>query len=588
MKLNVVKYYIKKSPVFKGIMLRGGTEMASFFDNEKKTENDFWDLSALLGKEKTSGAYRDPSEQTEQRRIPLVSVKPSISASPKAEYRSSPFKVSTAYPKETAEHTVPSHPFIISVKEIKTGDSSSVTDSFSVYFEKYKDLTGKDCPYIPVYDNSPVYTALSADALAYYFWWRDCQRRGEYIKCDLAYLSLRMAELINGDYHDAESVLLEMWRLYEAYTYDRSELFVSGADSMLAEVICDYSLIHGLTIPDCVSDELILRASRKARFREIFFDSSHPECFLKLLLAHASDHALSVERYSEQMAGLDCETYVCGALAHAIRKARADKIDHPLAMEFREKTTLQRSAFGGGVFVLPKNRRVIRVEFCSANRSYTLRNTVTGIVKHCENCLRAHVGVSARLKIYSLEPFFRDAVDEFFAAALPKRPKLRSSRAKDSEVLPEYEKLYDLPDKKEFSVERAKKIEELSWVLTERLVAQEEDFAELEEKKSTTEKTEKTETYNEHVSESNIGENISEELAGILSACPQYRAFLFALKEGKESVFEAESEALGKPLPVICDEINAASFDVLGDVLIEDLGNGPHIIEDYLYIFDEK
>ncbi len=556
--------------------------MTDFFDTEKKNENDFWDLSALLGREK-GVSYRDSSEYKKPRQIPLVSVDQTCPSSQKAEYRPSSFKNSASYPKTVAEHTVRSHPFIISVKEIKTGESSSVSDSFSVYFEKYKDAVGKECTYVPVCENAPVYTAFRPEALSYYFWWRDCQRRGEYIKCDLSYLSLRMAELINGDeYPDAEGALLEMWRLYGVYTDEGAELYVSGADGILAEVICDHSLIHGLSVPSCVSDELILRASRRARFREIFFDSSHPECFLKLLLSHASDHVLSTERYAEQMAELDCETYVLGALAHAIRKARSESIDHPLAMSFKEKTTLQRSAFGGSVFVLPKHRRVLRIEFCSANRSYTLRNTVTGIVKHCENCLRAHVGVSARLKIYSLEPFFRDAVDEFFALALPKRAKVRHIKAKEQEVLPEYEKLYDLPEKKEFSVERAKRIEERSWVLTERLVAQEAENEPFEE-----ELTEAV-PYEKPAAAADTYGNISEELGEILAVCPQYRAFLFAVKEGKRPVWEAESEFLGKPYSVISDEINAASFDILGDVLIEDLGDGPHIIEDYLYVFDEK
>lgn len=554
--------------------------MSKVFEAKNKGNDDFWNLSALIGKEEKAPSMQEYKKSVQ---IPLSSIDPP-SVRRDAQYSASPLGSVFVPLKESTKYTVPDHPFIISVKDIKTGESSSFADSFSVYLEKYKDVEGRECAYVSVYANAYVYSAFPAEALSYFFWWRSCQRRGEYIKCDVSYLSLRMAELINGnEYSDAESALAEMWRLYSVYADVNSELYVSGAESLLAEIICDYSLIHALPIPSFVSDEMIILASQNARFREIFFDSAHPECFLRLLLRHASDHAISTTRYADQMAGIDCEKYVCGALAYAIRKAKRENIDHPLAMSFKEKTTLQRAAFGSNVFLLPKNRLVLRIEFCSANRSYTLRNTVTGIVKHCENCLRAHVGISARLKIYSLEPFFRDAVDEFFAMALPKRQKVRMPKSKAQEVVPEYERFYDLPKNKEFSVERAKMIEERSWELTERLVVETEDAftdmlseaVKVEEKKESCESTPPCESF-------------GEELDGILALCPQYSAFLLALKEGNRTVWEEESKNLGKPASVIADEINAASFDVLGDVLIEDDGGGLSIIEDYLYIFDEK
>jgi len=575
--------------------------------DNKNTDNAFWDLGRLIAEKRTALGADKSTE------IPKTPPVPTPPPPPPAPRRISLTPISDSYREEKRADTaiyapekLPNRdasgardPFIVEsarplILSVRLTPSGGVGRSFVLNAEKYFNAEGTSVPFTDFYAYSPTYANFTVATFKYYLWWRTNFRQGVSLKASWSYLSIYISELINcKKYVTPKEAAQLLWRLFESYADVKSPVYINDALCKLPEIICDHMLINSLGIPEGVSEETVLLAVGNARLREVFFEHGNDDLFARLLIASCSEYEFRKSKFAGDIVNPDSEKYVKLALLECIKKAKREQLDHPLAGSIKEVTTVSRHSYSNYVYVSPEYLCTITVDFCSVNRSYTLRNSISGIVKQCENNLRMLGGIKPRLKVFSLEPIFRDTVDSFFAELFPpEKRKKQIKRVKEAE-LPEYEKLYEHESGHVFSLANAKKIEERSWDVVEKLVEaietdtppapNEEHTPSRDTEKEAPPKEEATETE----APANEENSCPGELAEILSSCPDCREFLFAVYEGNMMKARSEADKKGIPMQVLADTVNAAAFDVIGDILIDGDGDSFSIISDYEYIFCE-
>jgi hypothetical protein len=552
-----------------------------------KYDDKFWDLSSSVERRAQTG---EPAKNGTERTVSLTGINDSFVPRPRPDAYRPQAIGNTATNAPVAEYEPESKPFILKIS-LSSVSGRSASD-FKACAQKSVLSKGYEVPFEEFYAPTPVYRNLNGRSWRYYLWWRDSFLAGECIKTNWSYISLYLSELINCDCDDAERRAEIMWRLFEAYSDSSSPLYVFDALTKLPEIICDYSVIHKAPIPASVSAAVIRRAAQNARFKEFFLDASHPAGTVMLLTSLCSEYDYEKSKFASQITVNNAMGYIFGAVKYSIDKAVNEGYEHPFSGVFRELTTITRYAYSSYVFVLPEYVKIIKSELCSVNRSFTLRNTVTGIVKQCENRLRAHSGIKARLHAFVLEPFFRDAVEEYLDAALPKvKPKMQEKKTAPE---PEYERLYERASTG-FSLDNAKLIEERSWSVTERLLDgieadSEANEASAEQKNIDTAENKAEFEAKDYIEPQKTAENescaVCDELSDIFSAIGELKAFLLALYKKDHAAMLDESDKLGIPISLMTDRINEAAFDVMGDTLIEESDGGFEIIADYEWLFE--
>lgn len=554
-------------------------------------DDDFWDLTLHVERKKEN---REQSVQQAPKKLAddniLSEIQDRFNA-PQRENAYTASSISAAPSAQPSDQYVPqSKMFVIDVKLSRSAAKSA--SDFEKRIKAFRAMKGNEAPFAEFYSSLPVYQNLSPQACKYYLWWRDSFACGTALLTSWSYISLYLSELINCDDTDSCENVKIMWKLFETYSDKSSGLYVSDVEYKLPEIICDYSLIHNIGIPADVSEKAICDAARSSRFKEFFFDREHPASAMALLATLCSEYDYDKSKFASQVTVSNARSYIYGAIKFSIDKAVAEKIEHPFAGDFREKTTITRFSYSNFIFMLPKYTYVIKVDFCSANRSYILRNTVTGIIKQCENRLRVHSGIKAKLRVFLLEPFFRDAVDEYLDMALPKVRILKPEKKKPE---PEYERLYER-ESTEFSIDNAKKIEERSWNVTEKLIEGMDGYEQTAAEKIIPDNSRVEESCGDFEAKDYIeppecdkdSQNTAfgSEIAEIISLVPDMKDFLVAVHLKDYSVMMREVDRIGIPVSLIVDRINEAAFDVIGDTLIEELGEGYQIISDYTQLFD--
>lgn len=576
-------------------------------DNEK----DFWDLGRIIAErnKKLAMNIQKPQEpqipkKTESHPIPkersilLSRINDSYVDDKKSEnmiYHSEKIDQSSAFASKTSVRQR-NKPLILDVDLIPSGGSGR---SFCETAKKYFNRDGVETPFVDHYAYSPTYANITLPAFKYYLWWRTNIRNGVAIKTTWSYISLCISELICcDDLVDKNDALRLMWQLLESYSDVTSPFFISDALCKIPEIICDYMLINSLDIPPSVSEDTVLLASSHARLREAFFENTDSRLYARLLIESCSEYSFKKSKFASDIVNDSSISHVDTAMLACIERAVREDLDHPLAGSIKEVTTVSRRSYSNYVYVTPEKLCTITVKFCSVNRSYTLRNSVSGIVKQCENNLRMLGGIKSRLKVFSLEPIFRDTVDDYFKQQFPPEKRKKTVKQKP-EVLPEYERLYENERSHVFSLENARRIEERSWSVVEKLVeAAEADT----ERNAPPVPTDQISTSPDKVPEpvlvpedqpalqaAPVDDAVSDELTEIISACPECKDFLLAVYDGSRMKIEQAARQLGIPSQVLADTVNAAAFDVIGDILIDiDPSDGTmKILPDYEYIFCE-
>ena len=353
-------------------------------------------------------------------------------------------------------------------------------ERFTADAERYYNRTAAECPFVNFFAYMPQYSQMSQDQLRWYLYWRDNVRHGVYLAADYSYLFLYIYEILNlpEKIRPAEglAILCDLWLAYR-------EQF-PRLDRYLGEWVCDYCLIHSLPAPlERLSDILPTLVSILT-FREFYIEfNADGDCPITPQLCDVlSSHNWRQSKYiTAENRGL-FETHMYASVIGALRHAWETDPDFVSLLGFSE-VQQSRNAFSGALCTYACKRR-IDVTYLSLSRSYQLKFILSDLFKLAENCIRAHLGIKARLNAAGVPEVLKTYVKDYFARELPppqkapRKPaetraqKEAAARAKEESA---YAALYE-PVSTALSPEAALALEQHSWANTELLVTEVEEI----------------------------------------------------------------------------------------------------------------
>ena len=496
----------------------------------------------------------------------------------------------------------PTNPLIDSIKLISDKENDNVFPETNLFIRERDALLNKkgiECPYAPYYSYSPRYSQMSRAQLKWYLWWRENARNGVFLKTDESYITLYIYELASssGD-EDKQEALNMLCALMREYSAKRSNV-VFGM--MIRDVICDFCLIHGLSVPTDILQYMDAQIFTGAYLPEFFIDLSKEKRSGSIINAI---HILSLydykrsKLYTNETADL-FKSSIDGALKAMI----SDENAYSTLLAFTDGVygcvTAVHKPFTRMMTIV---NRSVRLEIKYYQLS-NIQSLFTDAARYAENRLRDHLGVKSKLNILAINPNIKNAIDAFFdanypAMSIPDRRK-RNQAAKEAAEVHEYDKLYDVP-KTEFSAEHALEIERDSWSTTKILT---EAFGDILEEPPTTEaqKDESFEVSLEHKSEtkpvlpttvlgfedithiqSTSGSDASDD---IINALGEKAGFVELCRSADAAEQRKFAISLKLSLDELADSINEIAVDVFGDIILENVGEAYKIIEDYQDLF---
>ena len=193
-----------------------------------------------------------------------------------------------------------------------------------------------------------------------------------------------------------------------------------------------------------------------------------------------------------------------------------------------------------------------------------------------------------------MDPDVAYVIDEYFkniAYKFKKEPKKAPPKKIVTPKVEEYDKLYDSPTFS-LSLERAAEIEKESWETTYKLTeafAEAENLPTLEDTPQIVEaatidepKIEKIEPEVFDKVSNSIETSNTQSESSLSDAFGDSYKFLLLCKSGYMNNQKSFAKAMGMTLDELADKINEIAVDVIGDIIIEDCGDGYEIIPDYL------
>ncbi len=542
--------------------------------------DSFWDIESLLPQKKTRTPIRSDSD-TATAEIELI---PPKKEADQAIARPQPIPRDTARPMRRfiPPHTeeeeqkrvapqkeyTPENTLIRRVRIYRPRSNYQYYEAFLRDAVRLYPIHGEECPRVPFFSYVPQYSQMNRSQLEWYLWWRECVRRGEYLQTDYSYILLYLYELINLSSRQnpiaVQSAMISVWTNYREMYHQ--------LDGYLSEWICDHGLLHELTVPKDFPRKLLSVAMTHSTFKEFYFSSDSASGYAGALIAFCNNYDYKKSKfYTEHSALFDrVIPTVLNRIVDTV--SEEGKLFSATRMD---DSRLTRNAFTGALCAYSVKRN-IEVEYCSFSRSNELRYLITDVIKYTENLLRAYLGIRSRLTVYWLPSTAKEEIDAFLPTLLP--PKPLASKIKREEPRAEYEKMYDLPQTP-LSFAHAAEIEQASWSTTERLI---EAFSE------------ETETEQGSVPlpafsvEVPATEEPFESRHTLSASLKPFVAFLRAVMEENTAAQMAAAEQMGKLPDAVADEINEIAAEQMGDILIEDHGDGAYAaIPDYTALIEE-
>lgn len=535
--------------------------------NERKSKDkeldDFWDISSLIPKK----SYVRPTVNVES-----VSIESNVRAKPEsAEAEESTVIKRYINPLhyeqkkirresyESEEVYYPENSLLHRVTIRKRKSEYNLYTEFLEDAKKYNNVKGEECEYAPYYSYVPQYNQLSDEQLSYYLWWRYCFNEGVQIKVDYSYVLLYIFELINlgnpDNAREHQRILCEIWNVYQKE--------FSALSGKLSVWICDFSLLYKLPTPENISSTV---GKCVPSLKEFYLHMPHGdyECCAASLIRYGTEYDYKKSKFAKDENLKLFDKYVFGAVLIAVRFY--SKNGYMLSEFASEDSKIVRNTFEGAL-CSSVQRYELEVKYCSFSRSNELRYIMADIVKYAENKIRTYIGVKSKLTVYSVSVELQRELDKYFETELFSVPK--STQKKEEHH--EYDVLYELP-KIEFSLEKAKQIENASWSVTNELVsAFDEDVEDIDWQLG--------DDDSEIKAEQPVADKKDE--TSLSSGFSRFGAFIEAVKMGNADRYREVAESYGKMLDAVVDEINEIAVEEIGDILIEDVDGELQIIECY-------
>lgn len=513
--------------------------------------DDFWDIEKLIPKKKSTVSPFSTKEKVVEYRIFGEENKDNAETT------------LTAVKPEQIKEEKNDDVYVFDEGFIKKVTIKRFVDKYDFYgnFRKaalvYYDFKTPKCDFVPFFSYMPQYTQFNLQQKNFYFYWRDCVRRGKYIKTDYSYFYLYVYEILNlPDKISAKDGLSMLTALWKAYRTD-----LPNIDSNMSLWVQDYCLVYNLPCPMDEIGEFIFDVIGAAEFKEFYLCNKNSMRLdgISALVAYLSDYDWRKGKYA---GGDNREVYskhLMGAMGLLIgnlwQSGQLFSTDCDVAK-------ISRSAFRNSLCTHSVKCR-LEIEYISLAKAESVRNYFTSALKYTENKLRALLGVKSRLAIKELPDEYKAIIDTYFKDVFAK-----AQREHEKASMPEYEKLYDA-EAGELSFDGADEIERASWTTTARLIVEEElvkdepdDFA-----------------FQQNLSLNGV--NTENADSGSYGLSGEEILFVKYVKDSDIAKIKEVASKLGVVPNAIVEKINEAFCDGFGDVIIE--GEDPqfNIIEDY-------
>lgn len=427
-------------------------------------------------------------------------------------------------------------------------------------FEKEAEFKG-NVSYGSVY---PQYATMTAEQLMCYIGFRTELRNGRYPNVDRAYIYLYLYELINlteliTPTECADSIA----RLICGYPECDEKLFAD-----MCNWLADVCLINELDLPDCIYGDVHPRILKLARMKEIFIkqvkEGEQSNVYRLMLSTGRYDYRTS-KFYAEYKEYYD--KYIDDAVCYALSEIQ--KTDHRFRYSESVCTIVRESFFGA--YRTSGAKRSISAELVCITHSDEEKRIVSELIRYAENCLRGMLSIKQRLTVSYINLEKKAFIKKYLAENVRGLPSVKHTEIKreTEREIPEYEKLYE-PKREEMSLEGAERIEALSWGVTEKLVTAFDEAPEIPE----TEVAGAIEEAEDLLKSEISAPDVQDGNGVIITAL----GYLFARdNEG----FKSYALSVGTLPDALADRINEYLLDEIGDVGVENDGDGYRIAEWY-------
>ena len=429
-------------------------------------------------------------------------------------------------------------------------------ERFCLDAHKYFSVEAEECEHVKYFSYMPSFIQMSNRQKKWYFYWRSGVRQGEYLPTDSSYVLLFVYEIINlPDLISAQegiALLCEIWKNYRtSYT---------KLDKYMSEWVCDYCLINELEMPYEKIKSFISDAVDQCVLKQFYIPvTDGQDAYSSLLFAKMSVYKWWKSKYITDDNRELFEKHIRAGFAYAIRRlALSDgRFDGSTNTRLTQKKTA-RDSFSGALCAYHVKRR-IEVSYTDLCNIGGIGFIITDLVRYCENRVRSHLGIRAKLSVQNLTEEQRRAVDEYFDLNLPAKMHEKKRKKIDEYELPEQET-------HNFSVnfDRAKEIEEASWQTTDRLIEDLYGEYELTEDKP----SQKEEAVKEEIS-------IESETLDIA------RTALRMIAENDHNALSKLADESYMMTETLVECVNELCFELLGDVGVEEKDGRYVLIPDY-------
>lgn len=433
---------------------------------------------------------------------------------------------------------------------------------------------------IPFTSYVPQYAHMSSRQTEYYRWVRENIRRGRYPDCDLGYIQLYIYEIFNLpdviSPKDGAEIIGNLWLSYRS-RHPR-------LDGYLCEWFADYCMINKCS-PQRELESVFHEIAPKAQFKEFYLDPAVTRALRegdddsilslgKTVLEVSSDYDYTSSRYYEENRNT-FDTHIPYAVGRAICAAIEAK-ESPFALDRVYKMT--RDSFCGAIVSSAVKKRV-DIEFSSFTRRADVRESVTLIAKYSENKVRVMLGIKSKLRVEGLIKAAEAAIDEYFR---PHLPTVTTVSREDMYMPEDYLKLYESEDSG-FDFSKAEEIERQSWVNTERLTGEEYVEKEAEYSPDLEFALEGEISDTDNLPKQDIPPKAAPEIIRPEEVTPQTTDSV--IKDGLAAAISGHFREYCRENSLydgeVADRINTLFIDIIGDIVLEDMGAGYQIIEDY-------
>jgi len=540
-----------------GIYPYVGTRKEDNSVNNYDERDDFWDVSRLVPKKKSSlGSFATSAKIGD-----VVIDAPSSSL--EKDDRRLDF---SDYRRDSANGGERSY-IPASSRLIKRVTVKPSVDRFDFYgtFRKaaliYYEYKCQRSEFVPFYSYKPQYTQMTDEQKRYYFYWRDEVRSGRYHKTDYSYLYLYVYEILNlPEKIPPDQGLIMLARLWREYRRELPKI-----DQSFALWMQDYCLVYELDFPFEEIGEFIFDIINASAFKEFYLSPSlKGVSAASAMIAYLSDYDWRRGKYA---GGDNADTYrlhLEGAMSRIF-----SLITESDALYGTESALISRTAFQGSLCT-HSVKCILDIEYYPISGSTGLRAAVTAAVRYTENKLRACIGVKSRISVGNLPDEYKRIIDEYFEGEFA-----RLRRERERANAPEYEKLY-ISEETDISFENALEIERASWNMTARLVEGIEEYEDTETPIAKTDGAahradEQTNTVNTE----------PKDTAGRYGLSEFDVSYIAAIADGRIVDARNIAASLGESEDTVAERINNAFADNFGDVILEISDSGYVIIEDY-------